>query len=641
MYHIKLSFVNRELETLQLYDIFKENYSGTKLFQENNKIDTLRYQKFVVATQSFGAGKTTFGDHFLEEINKEKFYKNIKEEELEFYNLIKNSKKYFISCKNALTYNPMNYLLNYFNINTEDFKKYMESKNKQLNEYYFLGLYLKETIKGPIYIIFDDLDHFLEENSSIAIQTQAYIIWRNIQYISFAHEIFIYCTTRHYIFQMIGKQQLMKESPSEYFNLIFSPFQSTNLRTSISQTPVIQEYIKSMEKELYDYFLESIIFLTGGVPILIYHVLVEFKKYEIEFIKSKIDYFLYVDMFKIFSNKILSNWGNQIIYENLIRKENSKLFKNILTLAYFKIPVKNDFNIMKEGSKIYFGDLNLICDKLDPSQFFSIMGMYFTFEKDIFVGFIPPYLIQYYNQKFSEFDRLEYLIEHNSLTNTFKYDQGDLLESLTKIGILTLMNSNIGNSFQSTFNFFKDSIIKNDTIEKIYESRSDLPKIIFKLNNFYKNIKSIFPNCDISKVRLFGHFDISKFKIFFQKNLINTILCYNISKKGIVEMDINYFDKYIYTEFEFDIFPLLKYELNEEYLKILHNIEYLNVDLSNCDITEKIKIIDVPQMHFSLFKYFYDEIENNSFSKFKLNSSSSDKLIKFNKYFNSRQKCSK
>jgi hypothetical protein len=40
MYHIKLSFVNRELETLQLYDIFKENYSGTKLFQENNKIDT-------------------------------------------------------------------------------------------------------------------------------------------------------------------------------------------------------------------------------------------------------------------------------------------------------------------------------------------------------------------------------------------------------------------------------------------------------------------------------------------------------------------------------------------------------------------------------------------------------------------------
>jgi hypothetical protein len=66
-------------------------------------------------------------------------------------------------------------------------------------------------------------------------------------------------------------------------------------------------------------------------------------------------------------------------------------------------------------------------------------------------------------------------------------------------------------------------------------------------------------------------------------------------------------------------------------LTILKVIDLPYIDLSNCNLKGKLKLRDIKEIHYSIFKYYYDDIEDNSFSKFMNKSSSADEHLKFNK----------
>lgn len=98
------------------------------------------------------------------------------------------------------------------------------------------------------------------------------------------------------------------------------------------------------------------------------------------------------------------------------------------------------------------------------------------------------------------------------------------------------------------------------------------------------NIKNIFPKVDFQKVKAYKTFNISNKDFFKNKNVFTILFKENeFIGKFLTFEEIEFFKLNIIA---YDIFPFID-DITKDDLKIIEQDDYLNLDLSGCDLSEK------------------------------------------------------
>jgi hypothetical protein len=283
---IVLKFVNREKEIDELTTHVENNYKAQlgcrkAKFQSETMSSNI---SLIFANQTYGAGKTRFGEEYLTQVAAKKVKTDFENEvcqSIRIYIRLKHRLMLPEVPKDTLEEELMNLIL-YVHpsplVTTEVFSKYLETNPDAFSEFggwnplFKLGMYIRTVVHPDkhLYIMIDKIDKLLtyrfKGNSDYDVIEGAKMIWTCLLTLGQIPGIHIFSTTRSMLFHCMGRGMIPKCRSSPFKEIIMNPINKIHLQDIIDSSSELEFLSKKQETdpEDFDDFLEKLLFKSQG-----------------------------------------------------------------------------------------------------------------------------------------------------------------------------------------------------------------------------------------------------------------------------------------------------------------------------------------------------------------------------------------